>query len=63
MIHVLRCFIVGLLVLVFSLYNIAAGLSHSNHMTSSKAVDILICHSTMCRDPLHFSYNPGHVII
>ncbi len=37
---------------------------HSNHMTSSKLADTLICHTTMCRNPINFIiYNPGHVTL
>ncbi len=35
--------------------------SHSNHVTSSKHADTLICHTTMCKNPIHFLYNSGHV--
>ncbi len=34
---------------------------HSNHLTSSKRADTLICHTTMRRGPRHFLYNPGHM--
>ncbi len=37
--------------------------SHSNHVTSSKRADTLICHTTMCRNPIKFLYNSGHVIL
>ncbi len=37
--------------------------SHSNHVTSSKQPNTLICHTTMRRNPINFLYNPGHVII
>ncbi len=36
---------------------------HSNHMTSSKRADILICHTTMRRNPINFLYNPGYVTL
>ncbi len=37
--------------------------SHSNHVTSSKQADTLICHTTMRRNPINFLYNPGHVTL
>ncbi len=37
--------------------------THSNHVTSSKLVGTLICHNTMCRNPINFLYNPGHVTL
>ncbi len=37
--------------------------AHSNHVTSSKRVDTLICHTTMRRNPINFLYNPGHVTL
>ncbi len=37
--------------------------SHSNHMTSSKRADTLICHTTMRRNPINFLYNPDHVTL
>ncbi len=36
---------------------------HSNHVTSSKGVDTLICHTTMRRNSINFLYNPGHVTL
>ncbi len=33
---------------------------HSNHVTSSKRVDTLICHTTT---HINFLYNPGHVTL
>ncbi len=36
---------------------------HSNHVTSSKRVDTLICHTKMRRNSINFLYNPGQVII
>ncbi len=35
-------------------------LPHSNHVTSSKRMDTLICHTTS-RNAINFLYNPGHV--
>ncbi len=35
----------------------------SNHMTPSKRVDTLICHTTMRRHSINFLYNPGHMTI
>ncbi len=32
-------------------------------MTSSKQVDTPICHTIMCRDPINFLYNPGHMTL
>ncbi len=32
-------------------------------MTSSKQADTLICHTTMCRNPINFLYNSGHVTL
>ncbi len=32
-------------------------------MTSSKQVDTLICHTTMCKNLINFLYNPGHVTL
>ncbi len=37
--------------------------SHSNHVTSSKQADTIICHTTMCRNPINFLYNQGHMIL
>ncbi len=37
--------------------------AHSNHVTSSKQPDTLICHTTMRRNPINFLYNPGHMIL
>ncbi len=36
---------------------------HSNHVTSSKRVDTLICHTTMRMHSINFLHNPGHVIL
>ncbi len=36
---------------------------NSNHMTSSKQVDTLICHTTMHRNYINFLYNPGQVAL
>ncbi len=38
-------------------------ISHSNHVTSSKQVDTLIFHTTMCRNFINFLYFPGHVTL
>ncbi len=35
--------------------------AHSNHVTSSKRADTLICHTTMCNNPINFHYNLDHV--
>ncbi len=35
--------------------------AHSNHVTSNKQVDTLICYSTMHRNAINFLYNPGHM--
>ncbi len=32
-------------------------------MISSKWVDTLICHTTMCRNSINILYNPGHVTL
>ncbi len=37
--------------------------AHSNHMTSSKPMDTLICQATMRRNVINFLYNPGHVTL
>ncbi len=37
--------------------------AHSNHVTSSKREDTLICHTTMRGNPINFLYNPGHVTL
>ncbi len=37
--------------------------AHSNHLTTSKRVDTLICHTTMRRNPINFLYNLGHVTL
>ncbi len=34
---------------------------HSNHVTSSKGADTLICHTTMRRNHINGLYNPDHV--
>ncbi len=36
---------------------------HSNHVTSSMRADNLICHTTMCRNPINFLYNLDHVTL
>ncbi len=38
-------------------------LAHSNHMTSSKRADTLMCRTTMCRNSINFLYNLGHVTL
>ncbi len=38
-------------------------LTHFNHVTSSKRVDTLICHTTICRDSINFLYNPDHMTL
>ncbi len=38
-------------------------MAHSNHMTSSKRADTLICHTTMHMNPINFLYNLGHVTL
>ncbi len=38
-------------------------LTHSNHVTSSKQVDTLICHTTICRNAINVLYIPGHVTL
>ncbi len=40
-----------------------AYLTHYNHVTSSKQVDTLMCHTSMHRNPINFLYNPGHVTL
>ncbi len=37
--------------------------SHSNHVTSSKEVDIRICLTTMCRNANNFLFIPGHMTL
>ncbi len=37
--------------------------SHSNHVTSSKQADTLICHTTLRMNPVNFLYNPGHMTL
>ncbi len=37
--------------------------AHSNHVTSSKRADTLICHTTMRRNPINFLHNLGHVAL
>ncbi len=37
--------------------------THSNHVTSSKWVNTLICHTTMCRNAINFLYNIDHVTL
>ncbi len=37
--------------------------AHSNHMTSSKWADTLICHTTMRRNAINFLHNPGHMTL
>ncbi len=37
--------------------------TYSNHMTSRKRVDTLICHTTIGRNSINFLYNPGHVTL
>ncbi len=37
--------------------------AHTNHVTSSKWADTLICHTTMCRNPVSFLYNPGDMTL
>ncbi len=36
---------------------------YTNHVTFSKRVDTLICHTTMRRNSINFLYNPGHVTL
>ncbi len=38
-------------------------LTHSNHVTSGKRADTLICHTTMCRNSINFLYNSGQVTL
>ncbi len=38
-------------------------ISQSNHVTSSKRADTLICHTTMRRNLINFLYNSGHVTL
>ncbi len=40
-----------------------SNIPHSNHVTSSKWVDTLIYHTTMCRNSTNLLYNPGHMTI
>ncbi len=42
---------------VFKLY------PHSNHVTSSKQADTLVCHTTMRRHSINFLYNLGHMTL
>ncbi len=37
--------------------------AHSNHVTSSKRADTLICHTTMRTIPINALYNLGHVTL
>ncbi len=43
--------------------NHTLGCTYSNHVTSSKQADTLICHTTMCRISINFIHNPGHVTL
>ncbi len=45
------------------LHNVPLGQydTHSNHVTSSKRADTLICFATICRNYINFLYNQGHV--
>ncbi len=38
-------------------------MGHSNHVTSSKRVGTLLCHTTMRRNSINFPYNPAHVTL
>ncbi len=38
-------------------------LAHTNHVTSSKPADTLICHATMCRNAINILYIPGHMTL
>ncbi len=38
-------------------------LHDTNHVTSSKRADTLICHTTMHRNPINFLYHLGHVTL
>ncbi len=35
--------------------------SYFNHVTSSKRVNTLICHTTIHRNSINFLYNPSHI--
>ncbi len=51
---------------IFSTYTelvLYAWVLPSNHMTSSKREDSLICHTTMRRNLINFLYNSGHVTL
>ncbi len=39
------------------------GSAHSNHVTFSKQADTLICRTTICRNPIKFLYDSGHVTL
>ncbi len=36
---------------------------HSNDVTSNKQANTLICHTTMCSNPINFLYNLDHVTL